>query len=150
MTFIISSQTLSQAWESAQEIARNMKTATLNQKNTTVAGSVNGSFVLNFERELRSYRDRLDAIAALPGIGNYVTSLPDTPPGYVVANEFSAMRTQLQATIDWIRANFPRDSTNTFLSERSWAAEGLTERTFTPAQLVNYRTQLDALLAAIG
>jgi hypothetical protein len=150
MPFIISTQTLSRAWEQAQEIARNMRTAALNQKNTTLAGPVAGSFVLNFERELRSYRDRLDAIAALPGIGAYVSGLTDTPAGYTVTTEFNAMRAQVQATIDWTRNNFPRDSTNTFLAERSWAAEGLTERTFTTAQLAGYRTQLDALLATLG
>ena len=105
--------------------------------------------MLFFEKDLRAFRDRFDVISAVPGIATYVGSLANTPQGYNVATEFSAMRTQIQATIDWIRTNYPRDSTNTYLLERQWAAEGLTERTFSTALLATFRTQLDSLIATL-
>lgn len=149
MAFLISTQTLSQAWEDAQNLARACKSATQQQRAAAVAGGVPASRLLHFERELRSVRDRLATIAALPGLAAYVTSQPDTPAGYVVSTEYTALRAQLVATIDWMRANFPKDAGG-YLLERQWAADGPSERTFTSAQLSGYVTQLDALLAALG
>lgn len=149
MTFIVSTQTLSAGWEQAQEAARQLRSAAQALKAASLAGPVASSTVLYFERDLRAFRDRFDVIGALPGIAAYVSGLPNTPQGYDVATEFNAMRTQIQATIDWIRANYPRDSTSTYLMERQWAADGLTERTFTTAALASFRTQLDALLATL-
>lgn len=152
MTFLISTQTLDAAWTNAQDIARQMKASTTAQRNASAAGAVGSSSILNFERELRSYRDRLDAISALPNIAAYVAAQADTPAGYNVSTEFNGMRTALVSTINWIRANFPTgtDGTGTYLLERSWGPDGTTERLFSTATLANYRTQLDALLAAIG
>jgi hypothetical protein len=150
MSFLVSTQTLSQAWEDAQNIARAMSAGAAAQKDASLTGPVAGSRILSFERELRGYRDRLDAISTLSGIAAYVSGLPNTPAGYNVTTEFNNMRTQLLAVIQWIRDNFPKDATNTYLLERSWGADGPVERTFTTAQLANYRTQLDALVVAIG
>ncbi|HYD52602.1 MAG TPA: hypothetical protein VEA99_08245 [Gemmatimonadaceae bacterium] len=149
MAFLVSTQTLSQAWEDAQNIARATKNAALAQRTASLAGPVPATSILHFERELRSYRDRLQALAALPGIAAYVTGLANTPAGYDVTAEFNAMQAQIAATINWIRTNFPRDAGG-YLLERQWAADGLTDRTFTTAALAGYRTQLDALLAALG
>ena len=150
MSFVISTKTLAQAWNDAQEIARQMKASAQSQRTASLAGPLSSTRILNFEGQIRDWRDRLDVIAALPQIGAYVSGLADTPQGYNVATEFAAMRSAIVATIDWIRTNYPRDTTNTYLLERQWSAGGLVERTFTTAALANYRTQLDALIAAIG
>jgi hypothetical protein len=150
MSFRVATQTLSQAWQDAQNLSISLESIAQAQKDLSLAGPVVGSVILDFEKQLRSFRDRFDVIAALSGIAAYVAAQPDTPAGYDVAAQFSAMRTQIVATITWIRNNFPRDSTNTYMLERSWGADGPVERTFTTAQLAPYRTQLDALLASIG
>jgi hypothetical protein len=150
MPFRVANQTLSQAWQDAQNLSISLESLTQQQKDVSLAGPVVGSFVLNFEAMLRMHRDRFDVIAAMSGIAAYVAAQPDTPAGYDVAAQFSAMRAQIVATINWIRNNFPKDSTNTFLLERSWGADGPVERTFASATLAPYRTQLDALLASIG
>lgn len=151
MTFLVSTQTLSQAWEDAQNIARAMQAGAQAQKDASLAGPVAASRIVHFDRELRMYQARLDAIAALAGIAAYVNSLPNTPVGYDVVAEFNAMKAQVLATIDWIRTNFPKDASGYLLAEQ-WGANrtDVVERTFSTASLAAYRTQLDALIAAIG
>lgn len=150
MGFLISTQTLSQAWEDAQTIARQLKAGAQALQAEAVAGAVVGSRILHFEREVRSYRDRLSALAALPGIAAYVATLPNTPAGYDVSARFAAMQTEIEATITWVRTNFP--ASGGYLQERTWGADGPVERTFTPAALsaAGLGAQLDALIAAIG
>lgn len=148
MPFITSSQTLSQAWEAAQNFARQLKGGAQAQRAAAVAGNVPATRILHFQRELRMYRDQLDAIAALPGIAAYVGTLADTPSGYNVSTEFAAMKTQIVATYTWIQNNFP--ASNGYLLERTWGADGPVDRIFSVADLTGYVTQLDALLASLG
>lgn len=149
MAFLISAQTLGQAWENAQNIGVQIKAGAQSIRAESVAGPVSASRILNYERELRSFRARLEEIAAMPGLAAHVTALANTPQGYNVATEYTALRTQIDATTTWIRTNFPKDA-NGYLLERTLSAEGPVERTFTTAQLAAFRTQLDALIAAIG
>lgn len=152
MPFIISTVTLSQAWADAQDIARQLKFAAQSLKTETAAGPVPRSRVLGYERELRSFRDRLITLSGIPGIAAWVGDLPNTPVDYDVAVEFNAMVTEINDTITWIRNNFPTTGTPPAgtLLERTWGAEGPTELTFTTAQTAGLRTQLDALLAVLG
>lgn len=152
MPFLISTETLAAGWENAQNIGRQLKAGAESLKAATAAGPVPRSRVLSYEREIRSFRDRLVAIAAVSGMAAYVEGLPNTPANYDAAAEFTAMRTQIDATITWIRNNFPTNGTPPAgtLLERTWGAEGPTELTFTTAQTAGLRTQLDTLIAAIG
>jgi hypothetical protein len=150
MGFVVSAQTLAQAWAEAQGIAVSIENIAQSQINASLAGPVVGSQILNFDATLRVYRTRLDAIAAMPGIAAYVTALANTPQGYDVSAQFAAMRAQIVGTSNWIQANFPRDSTNTYMLERSWGADGPVERSFSTTDLASYRTQLNALIASIG
>lgn len=152
MPFLVSTQTLSAGWEGAQDIARQLKIGAQALRAETAAGAVPRSRVLAYEREIRSHRDRLIAISTMPGMGAYVSGLADTPQGYNVATEFTALRDEINDTIAWIRANFPTSTAPApgTLLERTWGAEGPTELTFTTAQTAGLRTQLDALLAVLG
>lgn len=141
---------MERVWEDAQNTAIYLKATAQEQLASATVGNVQSSVILAFEAVLRGVRDQLNDAAAVPGIAAYVGSLPNTPQGYNVATEFTALRTQILATIDWIRTNFPKDSTNTFLAARSWAADGPVDRLFSAAQLATYRTQLSALITAAG
>lgn len=149
MAFLTSTQTLSQAWEDAQSIARQLKSAAQAMKDTSLGAATASTRVLHFERELRSYHGKLAVIGALPDITEYVTALPDTPLGYDVALEFTTMQNTIAATVTWIRNNFPKEIGG-YLLAQTWGANGPVDRTFTSAELAGLRTQIDALLVYIG
>src|SRR4051812_21681277 len=112
MPFIIAAKTLARVWEDVQNTAIYLSAAAREQSNAAASGNVSSTFILSFEARLRGFRDQLDQAAAVPNIAAYVNTLPDKPVGYDVIAQFSAMRTQIVATVTWIQANFPRDPTN--------------------------------------
>lgn len=151
MSFIISTMTLSAAWQLAQDTARQIKATSQAQRASSNAGMTLAA-IATFEGQLRAYRTRLLQIAALPGLAAYVGALADTPGGYNVANEFNAMVSAIEGTITWIRTNSPKDA-NGFILAQQWALDmnsSLIDRSFTGAELAGYRAVLDTLLAALG
>lgn len=151
MTFIISTQTLSAGWQSAQDTARQIRASATAQKATSAAGMTLAAIAL-FEGQLRAYRTRLLQIAGLPGIATYVGTLADTPNGYNVSTEFNTMVSAIVDTINWIRTNTPKDG-NGYILAQQWAPDlnsSLVDRSFTGAELTGYRTVLDALIASVG
>jgi hypothetical protein len=141
-------EALSVAWVSAMSVAGAIKTDTQAVRAQSLAGNVGASRILNHLTFLADQKVRLQAIAALPGIGAYAQAQANDP-GLNVAAEFTAMLAAMDGVRDWVIANFP--ASGGFLQAQSIQADGrTTDRQFSTAQLANYRTQLDALIAAIN
>jgi hypothetical protein len=152
MPFITAGRTLERAWEDVSNAAIDLRADATAQRNAAQAGNVQSTFILGFESRLRGKRAQIVDLAATPNLAAYVTGLPNTPAGYNVANEYTAMLGQIDATIGWIRTNFPKDASG-YLLERKFNADqtqGLNDRVFSAAELSGYVTQLNALLAALG
>ncbi len=141
-------EALSVAWVRAMSIAGSIKLDTQAIRAQSLAGNVGASRILNHLTFLADQKVALQAIAALPGIGAYAQAQANDP-GLNVATEFNAMIAAMDGVRDWVIANFPAASG--YLQAQSFQADGrTTDRQFNTASLVNYRTQLDALIAAIN
>jgi hypothetical protein len=141
--------TLEAALNLAQGTAANIKARTQSLSTACAAGNVAAQTILDVMTMLADSRLNLTKCAALSGLAAYAQAqIGDAS----IATEFNTMTSALDAVISWTIANFPKDSTNTFLMITSFTADntGRTQqRTFTSAQLVGLKTLLDALVATI-
>jgi hypothetical protein len=114
------------------------------------ASSVNTGFVFSLLDALNGLIANLNAVKATAGLDSYATA---QVPGYAstMSSDITATVNAAQACIDWVTANFPKDSTNIWLLGEQLNADGTrTFRAFTPAQTAGLRTALNNLLATIG
>jgi hypothetical protein len=141
-------EALSVAWVNAMSIAGAIKLDTQAIRAQSLAGNVGASRILSHLTFLADQKVRLQQIAALPGIGAYAQSQSDNP-SLNVAAEFTAMINAMDGVRDWVMINFPAASG--YIQAQQFQADGrTTDRQFNTASLVNYRTQLDALIATIN
>lgn len=131
----------------AQATAKNLKTHATNLRAQMAAGNIEADQIVDLYRYLIQTKDRLNAVAAIPGIAQYAKDQFNNQSLDIVA-EFNAMVTEIQDTIDLIVSIFPKDG-NGYLLKDKLIATGIDNRDFTPAQTATLRTQLDALIATI-
>lgn len=148
MPFPASRETLSLALEEATEAARNMRTFAQRASAQAAAGAVTSSEIFRVEQVLRHVRSRLVRARDTPGIGAYAQAQLGVG-GLDIAAEFVAMLAELDATIQWVRDNFPRDATGILLAQ-TWGPEGPVDRIFAPAATAGLRARLDALAATVS
>lgn len=92
----------------------------------------------------------LNDAAAIPGVEQYARDQFDNP-SFDIAAEFTAMVNAITTLRDWIFANFPKDTGSGAWLAQSFNNAGVaTELPFTTADLVDYRTNADAVIATIG
>lgn len=114
------------------------------------AGPVDANFVFSLLDGLAGLIANLNSVKNTAGLDAYATA---QVPGYAgtISSDITATVNAAQACIDWVVANFPKDSTATFLLAQSLNADGTrTMRGFTSAQTAGFRTALNTLLATIG
>lgn len=139
---------LEAAWAEARKTATRIKQLCAGASTASLSGPIPSSYLLNVLANLVSARQRLNAIAALPGIATYARDQINEPGTDIVA-EFQTMTAAIGTTIDWITANFPKDGSGYLLATQFDAQGRTVDRMFSTAALGALRTQLAALVATI-
>jgi hypothetical protein len=138
--------TLEQTFSLIRSVAGTVKTNAQALKARSLAGVVPAPDVTSYCVGLANQRDQLAALAATTGLQAYVT---EYYPAVDLAAAYSQMIAQVDATIAWIVANYPKAATNE-LRERTWGAGGkVVNNTFSTSDLAGFRAQLDLLIAQI-
>jgi hypothetical protein len=139
---------LQTAWGTVRSLAAAVKAEAQNIRTLSAAGTLGAANLLHLVTFLADVKSENQRLAAVPGLQAYAQSQVNNT-GLDLAAEFTAMRTQLDATTAWVVANFPKDA-NGFLLAQTIGADGRqVDRVFTAAQTAALRTVLDALIATI-
>ena len=93
--------------------------------------------------DLREHRDRLDQLAATPGLADLSTEV-----GFDVEAGMRDVIAACDRVLGWVATGLPRDGEGWLLVYRFEAGQ-LTARTLTPAELSGLITELEALEALI-
>jgi hypothetical protein len=139
---------LAEAWQGIRRAATQLKQASQQVNDASLAGPISSRVILNYVQFLADKRTEIVALAAVPGLDAYGEAQIDDPTLDLTA-EYVAMRNALDAARDWIVTNFPKNGGG-FLLAQTLTAQGLvTDRQFPTADLATFRTQLQGLIAAI-
>lgn len=115
-----------------------------------LAGSVDSTWIFNAADVMRNTISNFNRFSSVAGLNAYATA---QIPGYAgtMTTDIATTVAATQACLDWIVANFPKDSTNLFILAQSLNADGTrTARIFTTVQTAGLQTRLQALIATIG
>ncbi len=110
--------------------------------------STSADQIMNLMNGIKTSRDIFTQVAALPGLlayarNEYADATLDMPA------ELTAVATACDNCLSWIATNFPKDANGWLLKDK--IVNGVIEpRTFTPAALSGFSTQLGSLLAAFS
>jgi hypothetical protein len=133
------------AWAGARATAGRMK---VTAQQFVAAGSVTRKAVLDYANSLADSLAAFDGFTAIPGIGVFAKEQTNNQ-NFDIAAEYSAMRTQLIATQDWIVSNFPATTGElrvyTFDVNKRYA-----DVLLTAPQLSSFKTQLNSLIATVA
>ncbi len=146
---VSSTVALEEALKQLTSYAGLVKQRTQGLLNASNAGPVDGAEIVNYLRDLVVAKTRLAARASTPGIAAYAQSQYNDANLDIVA-EYNTMFSAINNTIDWIRTNFPKDASGYLLYEQINTDGSVLYRSFSPAQLSTFRTQLTALQATIA
>lgn len=139
---------LANAWESARQVAGQLKTAASTLKTLSLAGAITSTDILSFQIRLADAKAQLQLCAAVPGLSTYAQAQVNDN-ALDVAASFTAMTTQIDACGTWVINNFPKDGSGFLLAQQFNGSGRTVDRTFSTASLATFRTQLDALIATI-
>ena len=136
------------AWDGSRQIAASIKAEAESINAASAAGPISLKRVLDFQQQCVDAKDYLTRARAVPGIGTYVQNQLNEPARDIGA-EFTAMLTEIDNTIAWVVANFPKDASNNlqalvFDASNRWAWKSIAS-----GQLAGYRARLAALIATI-
>jgi hypothetical protein len=150
MAYPASTPSLQSELGAADAQALKIKTMVTALRNSSAAGPIGRQQVIEFVGTLTRAITAWNSTASRPGIGAYAQAQKGNAT-LDVAAEFTAMVTEATALRDWITTNFPKDATTQALLVYTVDANGtFSELTFTSAQLAQFRTRSDALIATIG
>ena len=142
------SDDLASAWSAIRNAAFVVKREAERLSVDSAAGNVEAVRVLQFTAMLSDQNDKFARYTLVPGLVAYVREQISDPAIDIVA-EYNAMLTQINATKNWIAANFPKDASGYLLYHQLGADSRIVQRTLAPAQTAGLRTQLTALIATI-
>lgn len=134
-----------------------LKSQAQQQSTFSSAGTLTMDMVRRFYDLLKSTYVFCAEAAAVPGIGNYVTTQKQNAVADPVT-EFQNMKAQIAATISWLNTNvpqgeFPANSGNEYKLGYLFPADNTTASSsliYTAAETAGYRTVLANLIATIG
>ena len=141
---------LSDALERILQQSEATKTTSQNYVAQLAAGPVSSDWVFAFINRCNLSIVGFNQYKGVPGLNAYAQA---QIPGYAgtMTSDIDAVIAGIQACIDWVVANFPKDSTNTWVLAYSINADGTRNpRNFSTAQTAGLRTNLNALIALIG
>ncbi len=135
-----------QAITHAALIARNGATSALAQMQ---AGNVDTDFAYRVLDQTRTFIAQMNLWKNVSGLDSYFTT---NVPGYVgvITTDIDTSITAAQAILNWLVANFPRDTTNTWLLASQLNADGTrTLRQFTSVQTAGLQTLMQNFLTTV-
>lgn len=148
MPFRATTDCLAKAFSAVQAEASNLKNYATAAASAMAAGNVSANSVRDLYQRCCTDKAMFTAAAALPGMQQYAKD-QFSDQTYDVGAAFTAMQSAIQAVIDWISANYPKDA-NGFLLTEQFSASGFTVRSFTPAQTAGLQTVLTSLANSIS
>ncbi len=144
-----SKDSLSNVFVRVQTTASKLKSKCEDLNTRAAAGNVSAFDFIALATTLADSRAIFIAARTVPGIGPFAQEQCNDPT-LDIAAEFTAMMTQLDATLSSIVTGFPKD-VNGYLLYTTFDANGrYVYRQLTPAQTAPIRTNLTALIAAIN
>lgn len=146
----LTQNSLSYALNVVQNYAAQAKDRATSAVAVMAAGPVNTVFIFSLLDALAGLIANLNLVKNTAGLDAYATGQVQGYAG-TMSSDIAATISAAQACIDWVTANFPKDSTNTWLLAQQLGGDGTrTYRAFTSAQTAGLRTALNNLLATIG
>ena len=139
---------LASGWNLIRTYAAKVKADATQLRDGSAAGPIPASMAVSMAGSIATARIMLDRATAIPGIQAYVRSQINDGT-FDIAASYTAMIAQMDATRDWIIANFPKDASGFLLYHQLSATGALVIRQLTSAQTATLRTVLDALIATI-
>lgn len=134
-------------WEQAQNLAARVKADATNYRDRSNSG-MDRAILIGFMESLSTAISRWQTIRSIPGVQGYARRVVDDNT-LDLAAEFTAMVNTTTSLRDWIFDNFPKHTDGAW-REFSRDNEGTrTALRFTAAQLADFRTQCDAVIATI-
>lgn len=150
MAFPANSLLLSSVLDRISDEMRGIRSDAQNLRTASAAGPVSATSVISYLGRLVDAKDRMAALASAPGLAAYAQQQYNNP-SLDIAAEYNATVAQINATRDWIIANFPKTATTNELRERTFDANGRTVAVqFSSASMSGLRAALDALIATIA
>ena len=137
---------LESAWSRIKSTAGAVKDKS-NQLNAAV--SVARKEALDYANNLADALALFDSLTATPGLLAYARTQEDNATLDLVA-EYTAMRTQIVATQDWLVTNFPKDTSNNLSVYAFDVNKRYSNVNLTAGQLTAFKAQLTALAATIA
>lgn len=117
---------------------------------TLQAGPVSTVWIFNALDTMRDAQSNFNRYKNIAGLNAYATA---QVPGYAgtITTDIAATQTAIQACIDWIVSNFPKDTTATWILAYQLNADGTrTPRNFSTVQTAGFQSLLTALIATIA
>jgi hypothetical protein len=134
------------AWEAFTEMIANFKRQIQGYQATFNSDQLAGS-ILSMTTTLASYRTRISAYVATPGLSEVAQSALNDPTANTVVY-VQSLQSAIDAVLAWVSGALPSSGGYNLILTLN-ANGTFTWRTFTTAQLAGLRTQLTALLAAV-
>lgn len=117
---------------------------------TALQNPVPTATIFNMLDAMADALGRFNRFKGVQGLDAYASA---QVPGYSgsMAADIAATQTAIQACIDWIVTNFPKDTSATWLLAFQLSPDGSrTPRSFSSAQTAGLQTKLQALIATIA
>lgn len=141
-------ETQAEAWKKIMAEAGRVKLFAQQIRDRSAAGPVSAIDVTNYVSGLAASKTEIARLAGTPGLQAYAQA---EYPGLNITTEYNTMAAQIDATVSWIVANYPKTSGTNELRERTMGADGRTTAVqFSSASLAGFRTTLDALIATLN
>lgn len=141
---------LSQALIQILGCAGGVKTQAQGALATLQAGSVDTNWVYSLLDQINANLSFFTRFVGVLGLDAYAQAQIPGYSGSLVADG-TAVVNALTDCRAWVVANFPKDSTNTFVLDYTLNSDGTrTARSFTPAMTAGLQTKLQTLIALIG
>ena len=135
-------------YDQAKKIATQLKNFST-KRSADLVGGGSSDTVLGTVDTMRLFNEQLNAVASIPGIGDYAKAQEDDPT-YDVAAEFIALLALIDAVITEVVSTFPVDGSG-FLLAYTISPDGTQiPRTFNVAAVADLRTALDAVVAGVS
>ncbi len=135
-------------YDKAKQIATSLKNFS-QKRSASLVGGGNSDNVLGTVNSMILYQQQLNAVATIPGIGDYAKA-QENDPAYDVAAEFVALLALIDAVIAEVKLTFPVDGSG-FLLAYTMNPDGTqVPRTFSVPQMVDLRAALDAVDAGVS
>lgn len=115
---------------------------------TRIEAGATADEVINIMRSLQTSYDIINGLKSSPGLGQYAKD-QFGDAALDIAADLNATLTAVAAAVTWITTSFPKDASGYILKDKI-VNGAIDNRIFTPAQMANLKTQLNAILATLA